>query len=151
MEAASRSFMLPMTGMLVGMHRERRVVQQLRQPAVRLVLDAHPPLFLHDLALALERVFVDAQRRHAIGLEPQHQRQVLRRRGLPVDGDVFARLGVGLAADAGDERAVRLGLARSSTPLNIMCSNRCANPVRPGFSSFEPTWYHSSTCTIGVE
>ena len=24
-------------------------------------------------------------------------------------------------------------------PLNIRCSNRCAKPVRPGFSFFEPT------------
>jgi hypothetical protein len=31
-------------------------------------------------------------------------------------------------------------------PLNIMCSNRCANPVRPGRSFFEPTWYHTATC-----
>src|SRR5262245_45926807 len=30
-----------------------------------------------------------------------------------------------------------------------MCSKRCANPVRPGFSFFEPTWYHWFTCTIG--
>ena len=95
---------------LVRMHRERGVVQQLGQPAVGLVLDAHPALFLHDLALALERVFVDAQRGHAVGLEPQHQRQVLRGRRLPVDRDVLARLGVGLAADAGDERAVRFRL-----------------------------------------
>ena len=32
-----------------------------------------------------------------------------------------------------------------------MCSKRCANPVRPGFSFFEPTWYQISACTIGVE
>ena len=25
-------------------------------------------------------------------------------------------------------------------PLNIMCSNRWANPVRPGRSFFDPTW-----------
>jgi hypothetical protein len=24
-------------------------------------------------------------------------------------------------------------------PLNIMCSNRCAKPVRPGRSFFDPT------------
>ena len=30
-----------------------------------------------------------------------------------------------------------------------MCSNRCAKPVRPGFSFFEPTWNHWFTCTIG--
>ena len=32
-----------------------------------------------------------------------------------------------------------------------MCSNRCAKPVRPARSFFEPTWYQSSACTIGVE
>ena len=30
-----------------------------------------------------------------------------------------------------------------------MCSKRCAKPVRPGFSFFEPTWYHWLTWTIG--
>ena len=41
---------------LVGMRRERLVVDDLVQPAVRLVVDPHPPLFLHDLALVGERV-----------------------------------------------------------------------------------------------
>jgi hypothetical protein len=36
-------------------------------------------------------------------------------------------------------------------PLNIMCSNKWAKPVRPFFSFFEPTWYQISQCTIGVE
>ena len=30
-----------------------------------------------------------------------------------------------------------------------MCSKRCAKPVRPGFSFFEPTWNHWLTWTIG--
>src|SRR5260370_40737778 len=30
-----------------------------------------------------------------------------------------------------------------------MCSNRCANPVRPGNSFAGPTWYHKFTATIG--
>src|SRR6266508_4068131 len=30
-----------------------------------------------------------------------------------------------------------------------MCSKRCAKPVRPTFSFFDPTWNHSFTCTIG--
>ena len=34
-------------------------------------------------------------------------------------------------------------------PWNIMCSKRCAKPVRPGFSFFEPTWNHWLTWTIG--
>src|SRR5262245_60647608 len=35
--------------------------------------------------------------------------------------------------------------------MNIRCSNRWANPVRPGTSSFDPTWYHTSTATSGLE
>src|SRR6516162_8441716 len=35
--------------------------------------------------------------------------------------------------------------------MNIRCSNRCANPVRPGTSSFDPTWYHKSTATRGLD
>src|SRR5215471_21317297 len=30
-----------------------------------------------------------------------------------------------------------------------MCSNKCANPVRPGFSYIGPTWYHRFTATRG--
>ena len=30
-----------------------------------------------------------------------------------------------------------------------MCSKRCAKPVRPAFSFFEPTWNHWFTFTIG--
>ena len=36
-------------------------------------------------------------------------------------------------------------------PWNIMCSNRCANPERPTRSLRDPTWYHTSTDTSGVE
>jgi hypothetical protein len=32
---------------------------------------------------------------------------------------------------------------------NIMCSKRCANPVRPLASNAGPTWYHRFTATIG--
>src|SRR5688572_11065166 len=35
--------------------------------------------------------------------------------------------------------------------MNIRCSNRWANPVRPGDSSLEPTWYHKSTATSGLD
>jgi hypothetical protein len=36
-------------------------------------------------------------------------------------------------------------------PLNIMCSKKWAKPVRPALSFFDPTWYQTETCTIGVE
>src|SRR5207253_7079090 len=34
-------------------------------------------------------------------------------------------------------------------PLNIMCSNRWANPLRPGVWLAAPTWYQMSTATWG--
>ena len=34
-------------------------------------------------------------------------------------------------------------------PWNIMCSNRCAKPVRPGSSFAGPTWYQMFTATSG--
>ena len=43
--------MLPITGCLYGCTRERLVEEDLVEPAVRLVLDAHAALFLDDLAL----------------------------------------------------------------------------------------------------
>ncbi len=33
----------------------------------------------------------------------------------------------------------------------MMCSKRCANPVRPGRSYPEPTWYQTLTEATGVE
>src|ERR1017187_1822808 len=32
----------------------------------------------------------------------------------------------------------------------MRCSNRCANPVLPGRSFFEPTWYQTLTATMGA-
>ena len=58
----------------------------------------------------LNAVVVHAQRRHAVGFEPQRQRQVLRRQRLPEHRLVFGGVGVAAAADAGDDRRVRLGL-----------------------------------------
>ena len=86
------------------------VVENFRQPAERLIVDSQPPLFLDDLALVLERRLVDAQRRHAIGFHPQHQRQVLRRHRLPEHGRVVVRVGVALPADARQHRRVLFGL-----------------------------------------
>src|SRR4030095_11213956 len=40
--------------------------------------------------------------------------------------------------------------ATCSEPWNSMCSNRCANPVRPSRSFAEPTWYQRFTATIGA-
>ena len=95
---------------LVGVHGERLVVDDLVQPAVRLVLDPHPALFLDHLALGLEDLLLDPERRHPIRLEPEHQRQVLRRERLPEHRGVFVRVGVALPADARDPRRMAFGL-----------------------------------------
>ncbi len=74
---------------------------------------------------------VDAQRRHAIGFEPERQRQVLRRHRLPEHRDVLGGVRVGLPADAGRSSDVCCSGSTFFEPLNIRCSNRWANPVRP--------------------
>ena len=35
-------------------------------------------------------------------------------------------------------------------PMNIKCSNRCANPVRPGFSCADPASYQTLTVSSGT-
>jgi hypothetical protein len=92
------------------MRRERLVGDDLLQPAVRLVLDPHPPLFLDDFALVLERLLLDAERGHAIRFEPEDERQVLRRHGFPEHRRVFVGVGVALSADARDVRRMSFGL-----------------------------------------
>ena len=102
--------MLPIVMVLVRMHRERLVVDDLAQPPVGLVVEAHPAFFLHDFTLRLEDILVDAQRRHAVGLEPQHERQILRRGGLPEDGGILGRVRVALSANARNRGRMSLGL-----------------------------------------
>ena len=94
----------------VWVNGEGLLVDDLVQAAVGLILDAHPPLFLHYFALAHERVLLDPQRGHAIGLHPQHEREELRRHRLPEHGGVFVGVGVGLSAHGRDDRGVLLGL-----------------------------------------
>ena len=91
---------------LVGVGRERRVVDDLGEASVGRAVDALPALFLHHAALARERRLLDLERGHPIGLEPQRQRQVVRRHRLPVVGRILVGRGVALAADRGDERLV---------------------------------------------
>ncbi len=92
------------------MRREDLVVDDLVQPAIRLVVDAQPPLFFDDFALADERLVVDPQRRHAVGFLPEYQRQILRRRGFPERRLVFGGERVALPADRRDRRRVAFGL-----------------------------------------
>ena len=41
-------------------------------------------------------------------------------------------------------------LGKFSVPLNIKCSNRCAKPVLPFGSSFDPTLYQTVTAATGA-
>ena len=96
--------------MFVGMHGERLIEDDFLQPAVRLVVDAHPALLFDDLALVRERVLVDPERGHPVGFHPEDHRQVLRRHRLPEHRFIIVRVGVALAADRRDERGMRFGL-----------------------------------------
>ena len=97
-------------GVLVGMGRERVVVDDLGEAAVRLVLHPLPAFLLDHLTLGLERRVLDTERRHPVRLEPQRERQVLLRHGLPEDRRVLGGVGVALPTDRRDVRGVCLGL-----------------------------------------
>ena len=92
------------------MHLERLVVDDLVQPPVGLVLDPHPALFLDHFTLGLERLLVDPQRGHPVRFQPERERQVLCRRGLPEDRRVFVGGRVALPADADDVGGMAFGL-----------------------------------------
>ena len=91
------------------MHGEGVLVDDLGQPAVRLVLDPHPTLFLYDLALGLQRGSIDAKTRHAVRLEPEHQRQIVGGHGFPEHRRVIVGVRVALPPDSRNHRRVLFG------------------------------------------
>ena len=101
--------MLPIVECLYGCTRERLVVNNLVQPAERLIVDPQPALLFHHVPLVGERLPVDPERRHAIGLEPQGERQIVRRQRRPEHRLVVGRVGVALAAAARNHRGVPFG------------------------------------------
>ena len=119
--------------------------------AVRPVLVALAPLVLHDVALrvdGLRRHRVE-QIAHAVRLEEQRQLERVRRHVDPVVGAIVLGRAVVVAAGAFEPLSNSPGFT-CPDPMNIRCSNRCANPVRPGFSRAEPTWYQMFTATTGT-
>ncbi len=60
------------------MHGERVRHQLLVEPAIDVVLDALAALVGHDVALALDRIVLEHEVIHALGLEPHAERQVAR-------------------------------------------------------------------------
>ena len=136
---------------LVGMGGERLVVDDLGQQAERLVLVPPAALLLDHLALRIERPLADAERGHPIRLEPEHQRQVLRRHRLEEDRDVLGRVGVAGPADARDHRQMLVG-AHVVRPLEHQVleqvrENRCGLPARSSTRRGTHIWRF----TIGVE
>ncbi len=95
--------------MLVGVRGERLVEDHFGQTAIRHVVHAHPALFLDHLTLAEELVFAHLERPQPIRLKPQHQRQVLRRYGLPKNGGIFVGGRVCLPANTCDPRRMLVG------------------------------------------
>ena len=95
--------------MLVRMLAERLVVDNLVQPAERLIVHPQPAFFLDHVAFVGEGLAVDPQRRHPIGFEPQGERQIVGRQRGPEHRLVIGRIGVALAAAAGNHRRVPLG------------------------------------------
>jgi hypothetical protein len=92
------------------MHREGLVVDDLVQPAERLVVDPQPAFLFHHVPLVRERFLVDPERRHPVGFEPQGQRQILRGHRFPEHRFVIGRVRVALAAPARNHGRVSFGL-----------------------------------------
>ena len=74
-----------------------------------LVVDALPPLVLHDVALRVQLREVERveQKPHPVGLDPQHGLEIVRRDGLVVVRDVVRRRAVVHAARALGELVVQ--------------------------------------------
>ena len=87
---------------------------------------------------------------HAVGLHPQREVQRRSRHILEVIGPVRYSWCRSNPSRRFVPSCQCSGPCECSLPPNIKCSNRCANPVLPGFSFFEPTWYHTLMATIGA-
>jgi len=108
----------------------------------------HPPkggsrpgaFVLHDAALLVEPGLGDdaEQVAHPVRFHPERHVQRRGRYVLEVIGPVEAGGAVLVRGAHGLERLEEL-VVKGSEPWNIRCSNRCAKPVRPGRSFFEPT------------
>ena len=109
-------------------------------------------LVLDDADLVGEILLGDRaeQMAHAVAFEEQRPLQRRARHGLEIIGAVEPG---GAVEVGGADRAQvysKYSPGAFSEPLNIRCSNRCAKPVRPAGSSFEPTLYQMLTATTGA-
>ena len=95
---------------LVGMDRERLVVDDLVQPPVRLILDAHPALFLDHLLSVLKTASSMRRVARRSASSQSTSGRYCAGKGLPEDRRVLVRVGVALPADARDPRWVPFGL-----------------------------------------
>ena len=126
-------------GMALGIE---RLPHRLLGLAVRDVVDRLPALVLDHVSLFVELLLRHRrqQEAHPIGLEPEGPLQRVAGHALVIVGPVV----VGRAR-CSRRRASPAAAKKSSSwcfePRNIMCSKRWAKPVRPGFSSLEPTLY----------
>ena len=103
------------------MRREGHGVEELGEGSDRVVLRARPALLHHDLPLGVDLAGSEEQVPHAVGLELEHEIELLGRDAHMVRGDVTAGEGVVLAARGLHEFEKTPG-PWVGVPLNIMCS-----------------------------
>ena len=117
--------------MLVGERVVGELVRGLERRRVRLVVHAHPLLFLHGLALVVELLLREDERAHAVGLEEEAEVEALGGKGLEVVRPVLGRRPVHRAARLGHEPEM-LALADVLRALEHEVLEEVREPRLPG-------------------
>ena len=100
----------------VRVSREDAEAEQLGEASDRIVLGARPALLHDDALLGLHLPGIEEEVPHPVGLELEHQIELVRGDGHVVRGDVAAREGVVLAAGRLDELREDARARRSASP-----------------------------------
>ena len=121
--------------------------------AVRLVVHRPAALILHDVALRVELLLRHRRKEcaHAVGLQPEGDRQLVRRNRLEVVRTIEPGRAVERPARSLHQFEVLVRPERSPSP-ETACARTGAQIRCVHSRSFaDPTWYHRLTATIGAE
>ena len=115
---------------------------------------ALPPFVLHHVALVIEFLLGQSidKKAHAIRFQPKRVFQGFARHGFKVVGAIETG---GAVHTSLPQIGARFFQKRDVLPVRVYRAlkhhvlEQMSEPVRPGFSFLEPTWYQRFTCTTG--